>query len=49
VVYGGRYFRCRLCRGLRYQSQREPDYDRAIEQANRIRERLGDKIKDLRQ
>lgn len=41
VVYGGRYFRCRLCQGLRYQSQREPDFDRAIEQANRIRERLG--------
>jgi DNA-directed RNA polymerase subunit RPC12/RpoP len=43
VIYGGRYFRCRLCHGLRYQSQREPDYDRAIEQATRIGVRLGDR------
>ena len=42
VIYGGRYFRCRRCHGLSYQSQREPAYDRAIEQANRIRKRLGD-------
>jgi hypothetical protein len=42
VIYGGRYFRCHLCQGLRYQSQSEPDYDRALEQANRIRARLGD-------
>jgi hypothetical protein len=44
VSYGGRYFRCRLCHGLRYQSQSEPDYDRAIEQATRIGVRLGDKM-----
>ena len=42
VIYGGRYFRCRQCHGLHYQSQREPAYDRAIEQATRIRKRLGD-------
>ena len=29
VIYGGRYFRCCLCCGLRYKSQTEPDYDRA--------------------
>jgi hypothetical protein len=44
VIYGGRYFRCRLCHGLAYNSQSEPDYDRAIEQASRIGVRLGDKM-----
>ena len=44
MIYGGRYFRCRLCHGLRYQSQSKPDYDRAIEQATRIGVRLGDKM-----
>ena len=42
VIYGGRYFRCRLCHGLAYKSQIEPDYDRALEQATRIGVRLGD-------
>jgi hypothetical protein len=36
VIYGGRYLRCRRCHGLSYQSQREPAYDRAIEQAYAI-------------
>ena len=44
VIYGGLYFRCRRCHGLRYQLQREPFYDRAIERANRIRMRLGDTL-----
>jgi hypothetical protein len=44
VIYGGRYFRCRQCHGLRYQSQTEADYDRALERANRIRQRLGDRM-----
>ncbi len=44
VIYGGRYFRCRRCHGLSYQSQREPACDRAIEQANRIRKRLAHSI-----
>jgi hypothetical protein len=43
VIYGGRHFRCRLCHGLVYKSQSEPDYDRAIELATRIGVRLGDK------
>jgi len=32
------------CHGLSYQSQREPAYDRALEQANRLRKRLGDNM-----
>jgi len=32
----------RRCHGQKYQSQYEQDCDRAIAQANRIRERLGD-------
>ena len=44
VIYGGRYFRCRRCHGLRYQSQGEPEYDRALERANRMRKRLGDSM-----
>lgn len=42
TLFGGRYFRCRRCHGLKFQSQYEPPYDRAIERANRIREKLGD-------
>jgi hypothetical protein len=42
-VYGGRYFRCRLCYRLRYASQRERSDQRAMGQANKIAKRLHDK------
>jgi hypothetical protein len=42
VLYGGHHFRCRRCYGLAYNSQREPDYQRAIDQADKIAKRLGD-------
>lgn len=41
VLYGGRYFRCRTCHGLRYQSQEQPYWQRAIEQADKLRQRVG--------
>jgi hypothetical protein len=44
TLFGGRYFRCRRCHGLKFKSQYEAPYDRAIERANRIREKLGDKL-----
>ena len=42
-VYGGRYFRCRLCYRLRYASQSERSDQRAMDQANKIAKRLHDK------
>jgi hypothetical protein len=42
-IYGGRYFRCRLCYSLRYASQRERSDQRAMDQANKIAKRLHDK------
>ena len=42
-IYGGRYFRCRQCHGLAYSSTREPAYQRAIDRADKLRKRLGDK------
>ncbi len=41
-IYGGRYFRCRQCHGLVHASTREPPYQRDLDRADRIRERLGD-------
>jgi hypothetical protein len=41
VLYGGRWFRCRLCHGLRYASQSEPAYQRAIDRADKLRKRVG--------
>jgi hypothetical protein len=41
VLYGGRYFRCRTCHGLHYASQYEESYQRALDQADKIRKRLG--------
>ena len=43
VIYiGERRFACRHCLGLSYSSQLEPYYQRALDQADRIRRKLGD-------
>jgi hypothetical protein len=43
VIYGsGTYFRCRECCHLRYASQHQPAYQRAIDRANRIRRKMSD-------
>jgi hypothetical protein len=42
ILYGpGRYFLCRHCYDLAYQSQRDNAMDRALHKAQSIRERLG--------
>lgn len=41
ILYGGPQFRCRCCRGLRYESQYEPHFSRATSQAHKLRERMG--------
>lgn len=41
IVYGGIYFRCRLCHDLKYEGQYEPAFARAASRALKIRERLG--------
>jgi len=43
-IYGGRYFRCRLCYRLRYASQGESRPDqRALDRARKIAKRLHDR------
>ncbi len=41
ILYGGSRYRCRRCHGLTYQSQCEPTYQRAIDQADKLRKRVG--------
>jgi hypothetical protein len=41
ILYGGTYFRCRRCHGLKYESQYEPAIARAASAAQSIRRRLG--------
>ncbi len=41
VLYGGRFFRCRRCHGLAYESTRQSPGERALGKAQRIRVRLG--------
>jgi len=42
-IFGGHYFRCRLCYRLRYASQSERSDQRALDQADKIAKRLHDK------
>lgn len=41
IIYGGCYFRCRRCHGLRYESQYEDAISRAASQRHKLRKRLG--------
>ena len=41
LYLGSRYFACRRCYNLAYQSQSYSPYDRALMQAGKIRKRLG--------
>ena len=41
ILYGGRYFRCRRCYGLTYQSQYEDETQHADRCAAQIKKRLG--------
>ncbi len=42
ILYGrGKYFLCRHCYDLSYQSQRKDKKDRALRRAQKIRQRLG--------
>jgi hypothetical protein len=38
---GGKYFLCRHCYGIAYNSQSEPEFDRMLRRANKLREALG--------
>jgi len=41
IIYGGSYFRCRSCHGLRYESQYENATSRIASQRHKLRKRLG--------
>lgn len=41
-LYGGTYFRCRVCRGLCYESQLESGWTLIMSRMYKIRHRLGD-------
>lgn len=41
ILYGGRYFRCRQCRRLTYNSQYESAGERALTRAQNVRIKLG--------
>lgn len=41
VLYGGKYFLCRHCHNLAYQSTREDEASRHLRKAQAIRQRLG--------
>lgn len=41
ILYGGTYFRCRHCYGLKYASQYERSWSRATDKALKIRQKLG--------
>ena len=41
IVYGGTYFRCRRCLGLKYETQYEPAFVRAATRALKIRDQPG--------
>ncbi len=42
IIYGGDYFRCRQCYGLKYESQYEKPFSRATDRALKIRQKLDD-------
>jgi hypothetical protein len=41
VLYGGQDFRGRTCHGLHYSSQYEPFYERVVNEADKLRARVG--------
>lgn len=40
ILYGGRLFRCRTCYRLKYSSQYEPAFQRALDRADKLRNRV---------